>query len=337
MKYANRLSVCTLLVLTGTLMLTGCERPPVESEQVGYRGTAMVQVNNPRLAAAQAQVPDALPAAPASGPRAGDVYENVQVLGDLSVPQFNRLMASITQWVSPEQGCTYCHAGASLADDSVYTKRVSRRMLEMTRHINANWQDHVTDTGVTCYTCHRGEPVPAAIWFQDPEAEVLTGMVGNRAGQNRPAETVGLSSLPADPFSAYLADRENIRVVPENALATGTPGASIQQTERTYGLMMHLSDALGVNCTYCHNSRSFASWEDSRGQRSTAFYGLRMVTDLNEDYLLPLQPEYPHERLGPAGDAPKVNCATCHQGAFKPLGGASMVADYPSLAPGRTQ
>ena len=36
-------------------------------------------------------------------------------------------------------------------------------------------------------------------------------------------------------------------------------------------------------------------------------------------------------RLGPTGDAPKANCTTCHQGAYKPLYGANMLDDYPSL------
>jgi photosynthetic reaction center cytochrome c subunit len=31
------------------------------------------------------------------------------------------------------------------------------------------------------------------------------------------------------------------------------------------------------------------------------------------------------------GDVAKVNCATCHQGVFKPLYGASMAKDYPEL------
>ena len=51
-------------------------------------------------------------------------------------------------------------------------------MIEMTRHINATWKPHVADTGVTCYTCHRGQPVPANIWFTGPRAP------GNMSGQN---------------------------------------------------------------------------------------------------------------------------------------------------------
>ena len=106
---------------------------------------------------------------------------------------------------------------------------------------------------------------------------------------------------------------------------------SIQRTEWTYALMMHMSTSLGVNCTYCHNTRSFQNWEQSSPQRVTAWHGIRMVRDMNQRYLVPLASTLPKDRLGPAGDGPKLNCATCHQGAFKPLYGASMVKDYPEL------
>ena len=111
-------------------------------------------------------------------------------------------------------------------------------------------------------------------------------------------------------------------------------GASIQQTETSYGLMMHMSKALGVNCTYCHNSRSFASWESSTPQRATAYYGIRMARDLNNNYLSALAGVFPAERLGPTGDVPKLNCATCHQGAYKPLYGADILHGYPGLTGG---
>ena len=52
---------------------------------------------------------------------------------------------------------------------------------------------------------------------------------------------------------------------------------------------------------------------------------------MTSHYLDPLASTFPPVRLGPHGDGPKLNCATCHQGAFKPLNGASMVSDYPEL------
>ena len=57
----------------------------------------------------------------------------MQVLGDLSVGQFTRQMASITAWVAPTEGCAYCHNLQNLADDSKYTKVVARKMILMTQ------------------------------------------------------------------------------------------------------------------------------------------------------------------------------------------------------------
>ena len=105
------------------LLLAGCERPPVDSVQHGYRGTGMLNVYNPRTVELQVpanQPPEAIPAAPDDGPKAKDIYKNVQVLGDLSVGAFTRHMLSITQWVAPNEGCAYCHNVENLADDSKY-------------------------------------------------------------------------------------------------------------------------------------------------------------------------------------------------------------------------
>jgi photosynthetic reaction center cytochrome c subunit len=321
------------LLTIGMFTLTDWDAPPVETQQTGYRGLGLVQVHNPRTRAeeiADNQAPESPWEADPSGDKARDIYENVQVLGDLSDDEFNHLMAAITEWVSPEQGCAYCHNEENLAEDSVYTKVVSRRMLQMTQHINSQWQDHVQATGVTCYTCHRGQPVPKHLWYED--AEMASGMLGNRAGQNAPATEVALASLPNDPFTSFLInDTKPIRVIGKTALPSGNR-SSIKQAEWTYGLMMHMSDALNVNCTYCHNSRSFFAWDQSAPQRTSAWYGIRMAQDLNTNYLLPLGPEYPAHRLGPSGDAPKANCATCHRGLSKPLYGVNMLEDYPSLA-----
>ena len=57
-----------------------------------------------------------------------------------------------------------------------------------------------------------------------------------------------------------------------------------------------------------------------------------MVRDLNTNYLDPLKPTFPHNRLGVLGDcARRSNCTTCHQGVYKPLFGVSMAKDFPEL------
>ena len=325
-----------LLYLCGLFLmvaLSGCERPPMDSVQHGYRGTGMVEVYNPRTEDAKAEnntVPFALPQAPTDGPRANQVYKNVQVLGGLSSGQFTRLMVSMASWVAPKEGCIYCHNPVNFADDSKYTKVVARRMIQMTQRINSDWTSHVSDTGVTCYTCHRGNNIPQQVWFKKDSTPRGANFIGDKSGQNEPAASVGLTSLPNDPFSPFLLGSEGIRVGGVTALPNGNRH-SIKQAEWTYGLMTHMSTSLGVNCTYCHNTRSFSSWEGNPPQRATAWYGIRMVRDLNTQYLEPLLESFPQERLGHSGDVAKVYCATCHQGVYKPLNGAKMLKDYPEL------
>jgi len=323
--------VATLAV--AAVVLSQTERPPMNSVQRGYRGTGMDEIYNPRLLAQQVaanKVPASLPSFGGAGPTAGATYKNVKVLGDVSVGEFTRLMASITTWVAPAQGCAYCHDVNNMAADTVYTKIVSRRMIQMVRHINRDWTTHVAATGVTCYTCHRGQPVPVNVWYNNPGPVQAGGFAQVPAGKNHPAEVAGETALPFDPFTPFLEHDSDIRVVSGTALPT-TDRQSIKQTEWTYALMMNFSQSLGVNCTYCHETRSFTDWTQSTPQRATAWYGIRLVRDLNTNYLDPLASTFPHSRLGVQGDAPKVNCATCHNGVYKPLFGVSMAKDFPEL------
>ncbi|MGG5819173.1 photosynthetic reaction center cytochrome PufC [Falsiroseomonas sp. HW251] len=338
--------IAGLLVLL--LVVTTFERPPVRSTQNGFRGTGMEQLQNPRtarLAVARNQVPEAPPEADTEGDKASAQFQNVQVLGDLSSAQFLRIMVAMTEWVVPQavrdagNGCNYCHNPENMASDEVYTKGVARRMLQMTRTVNADWSTHVAQTGVTCYTCHRGQPVPAYSW-STPTSDNRAGMVGP-TGQNHPTAAINYSSLPYDPFTPFLLNDQPIRVQ-ATTWHPGTDTSNVQSTEWTYALMTHMSQGLGVNCTFCHNSRAWGNWAQSPPQRLTAWHGIRMVRQLNHDYIQPLTPVFaanrrgpadgPHTaRVGPQGDALKANCATCHQGANRPLLGAPMLRDYPEL------
>jgi len=347
---ATILVVVAFLVLA-MLFLPPYDRPPLASVQNGFRGTGMAQIYNPRTVSrevAQNQLPEQnLPPLVEAGPRAADAYQNVQVLGDLSAAQFLRLMTAITNWVSPEQGCNYCHQGNNFADDTPYAKRVSRWMIHMTRTLNTEWASHVQQAwkddiegageaggaGVNCYTCHRGNNVPQYVWYADPSLTAEQGMAGYRAGQNRPAEQTLLASLPAN-FSEYHLTEESpekvsIRVQGDIALPAGNR-ASIKQTEMTYALMIHMSGSLGVNCTYCHNSRAWGSWEQSTPQRTTAWYGIQMTQAVNQNYIAPSVVALPEHRI--VNGLPAMgNCTTCHQNVYKPLYGADMVSDFPGL------
>lgn len=338
-------STLAVLAFAGpALMLSGCEIGTKIVEQVGPRGTGLDQVaDKSSLPVIAAVPPPPYPLTPdmLQGERAKDVYKNVQVLGDISAEQFNYTMAALTEWVSPADGtvpnggCNYCHNPENMASDEIYTKVVARKMLQMTRNINSTWTPHFSNSnyagkgaGVTCWTCHRGNPVPTANWSEAlPNPPTIRG---NKFGQNTPAQSVAFASLPYDPFTALLAGKNQIRVQATRPLPSDHV-VSIKTTEQTYGLMMHMSQGLGVNCTYCHNSQSFSNWSQSRVQRVNAWYGIRMVRDINNNYITALGSTWPANRLGPAGDPRKVYCTTCHRGISKPMGGVPMLKDYPAL------
>lgn len=285
-------------------LLASCELGRKQSVQVGYRGVGQEIVADVPSATALAAARRAPPALPAAGPAPAVQWQNVQVLNDVSATEMTRTMTAMSQWVTGNAGnCAYCHVLSNMASDSLYPKRVARQMLRMTREVNTNWRAHVGKTGVTCYTCHMGQPVPNGVWYLTDREQYLR----------------------------HYLDRDDIRVQSSAVAPTPVNRTSIKQTENTYALMISMSRALGVNCTYCHNSRSWATWQNAPPARVTALYGVRMLRSLNANYLAPLQPEFPAFRLGEHGDAPKAQCVTCHQGAYKPLYGAAMVRDYPGL------
>ncbi len=327
-------TIAIAALATAALTLTGCELAPKQSTQNGHRGTGMDQIVLKKVALAKDDVP-APPYDPPSteGPRAGAAYKNVQVLGDVSEEQFTYTMAAITAWIAPEQGCNYCHNPENMASDEVYTKVVARKMLQMTRNINQNWNKHVGTTGVTCWTCHRGNAVPVNYWaLPEPGKK---GIIGNLHGQNEPIPATAYASLPNASLAMYLSGDpktdKSIRVVSEGMHPTSANKLTTMETESQYALMMHLSQSLGVNCTFCHNAQAFKPWNISTPQRATAWYGLRMVRDINGEYISPLKNAFPAHRKGPMGDPFKVSCATCHQGKNKPMGGYKMAKDYPAL------
>lgn len=334
-------TIVTSAAAIAAVAVAGCERPPTQSKQTGYRGVGMEQVVNPRAELkklAAVKLPEVQPVAEAGGQKASAVYPGLKILGDLSENELIRTMAAMTEWVAPEQGCAYCHNVENLADDTKYTHKVSRRMLQMTRTINESWKSHVGETGVTCYTCHAGNPVPKNIWFSSKDTTAPYRMAGYTAGgQNHANKSVGSTSMTVDPFTDLIGGAnagirvQGVKALPDKANRPGVTTASMQSTEKTYALMIHMSEGLGVNCTFCHNSRSFGNWTQSTPQRTSAWYGIRMVRDINSAFLTPLQATYPPNRLGPHGDAPKAFCATCHQGLAKPLNGAKMLKDYLEL------
>jgi photosynthetic reaction center cytochrome c subunit len=307
--------------------------PPVTVIATGDPGTGMQLLYNPAgvaKALALNQVPPALPEINVGAP-AGTVYKNVQVLKNVPSGAFTRLMVSMTAWVAPQQGCNYCHVAGDFASDAKYTKVVARRMLQLTIAANTTYADHTGPAGVTCYTCHRGANIPSQIWFTGVTPGSGPGLAETQMGKNLPATAVNGSSLPSDPYTPFLLNNSPIRISGNTALPTGQNPASMKQTEWTYALMMTYAQGLGVSCEFCHNSRAFNNWQESTPQRVKAFYAEAMLRDLNSNYLVPLTGIFPAAQLGPSGDVAKIDCATCHQGVYKPLFGAHMAEKFAPL------
>jgi photosynthetic reaction center cytochrome c subunit len=295
-------------------------------------------------AAAQSPRPPDLPAVADDARRATAAFHNVTVLTDLNAGDFMRLQNAMTAWVSPRQGCGFCHVAGDYASDAQPAKQAARIMLRMTRHINADWRSHVGAAGVTCFTCHRGQPVPSEVWFQSPPDRGRT-MIDRQEDYQEWARTVR-NFFPNEGYEEYLLQDTEALGQSHTALPIGHASAQIV-LKRLYESMMQMSDGIGVNCGYCHNSRAFFDWRQSTPARWTGYSGITMTRDLNRNYILDLMGVDPQSRevVGdtrtlslperdrwPQSGNGLADCATCHHGAPRPLAGAGLLAQFPGLA-----
>jgi hypothetical protein len=77
--------------------------------------------------------------------------------------------------------------------------------------------------------------------------------------------------------------------------------------ERLMLIMRHWSQALGVQCSYCHVPGNFRS--DENPHKNIARGMVRMTNRINEELLPPV--------VGPSAE-PRVNCYACHRGEAIP-------------------
>ena len=89
----------------------------------------------------------------------------VKVLTGLTVQEFEAEMQLMTQALG--LSCGSCHARGNFASDANPRKLAARRMIEMTKGLNAQFfADYKPLEGqsrlgrVTCFTCHQGDSRP---------------------------------------------------------------------------------------------------------------------------------------------------------------------------------
>ncbi len=95
---------------------------------------------------------------------AGEVFRNVQLLGDMPADRFLRVM-DIGYRQSLGVSCDYCHVEDRWETDEKRPKRAAREMITMTRTINDHLgkltEINTEEASVNCTTCHRGYVKPA--------------------------------------------------------------------------------------------------------------------------------------------------------------------------------
>ena len=81
--------------------------------------------------------------------------KNLQVL---KVPASELIPIMMTFNAGLGVQCVFCHVVDDFASDDKQHKAIARKMIEMTKEINAKFPDGKMHVG--CYTCHRGETEP---------------------------------------------------------------------------------------------------------------------------------------------------------------------------------
>src|SRR5262245_17344318 len=89
---------------------------------------------------------------------AEQVYKNIQVFKGVPASQLEGDMAFITGSLGVR--CNYCHVNPFEKDDKP-TKLTARKMIQMVFDLN---KGSFNGAGaVSCYTCHRGKPLPVSV------------------------------------------------------------------------------------------------------------------------------------------------------------------------------
>jgi hypothetical protein len=106
---------------------------------------------------------------------AAQQYKNVKVLKDIPADQLIPAMEFITASLGVE--CDFCHVEHEFDKDDKKEKQTARKMMQMMFALNQNYFEGERE--VTCNTCHRGSPHPAAtpvIVAENPKPEAMEAM-----------------------------------------------------------------------------------------------------------------------------------------------------------------
>jgi len=136
-------------------------------------------------------------AQPSAPKKAEEQFKNIQVLKGVPADELIPAMQFIT--ASLGVACEVCHVQGAFEKDDKKPKQTARKMMEMMFAINKdNFEGH---REVTCNSCHRGSPEPAAIpAVMEAEPEAV-------AEAKEPDEQPGNAGANNGPSGAQLIDK----------------------------------------------------------------------------------------------------------------------------------
>jgi photosynthetic reaction center cytochrome c subunit len=159
----------------------------------------------------------------AQGPTAAEKYMNVQVLKDVPAAQLRDAMVFMA--ASLGTNCGFCHVRSAQGEwafekDDKAEKKTARKMLQLTRGLNAQYFDG--EPTVTCASCHqaRHEPNPQPPFAQPLTPEQAAMMAARGDGQRPPAPTETVDQVVAKYVQA-LGGEERLRKL-TSAVMRGT-------------------------------------------------------------------------------------------------------------------
>jgi photosynthetic reaction center cytochrome c subunit len=290
--------------------------------------------------------------------------QNVQVLTGMNTEQiWNYMQYQISGAMGVS--CQYCHDINNYAADPYPEKISARLMIILLQDLNSqymvnlpNWRGNY----VRCATCHNGEPLGMASVSEEfvmstPPIDVYLEPLDENGVPNRDA-TMSMSLKEATLYylynyqvwDPYTADDP---MSGRGSLALTYEGGRTQDQVTINQNNMNLQGwALGVGCTYCHNSRNFYAYEaDIESPQFHQTYAINrlksqrmllMTTFMADNwsrYVLPRSPYAPIDapenlpldeqiyyisvQQGSGETATSVDmavpgCYTCHQGMAVP-------------------
>lgn len=219
-------------------------------------------------------------------PPAEEVYKNLKVLRGTPSDSFNQGMHLISGQLGVD--CEYCHLEKDRVSDEVKNKDVARDMITMTAEINRRM--FKGEQVVTCYTCHRGKPIPVG-------PPILP--VGEYFKQPAPPPPMPPASEIISKYITALGGEQNLRkitsriITAQQDIPTGPGGviptpASVEIYQKAPNLVLRTAKTKDLTQLSGYDSKG--PWvRDARGRVAAPAIELERIRETrNADFYEPL-------------------------------------------------